>query len=90
MERKKSDPLKLLRGPLDAESRGNHESGLRIDCKLRYEVENRVLPVFYLHLPPFTASASLRDRRIGGRGHCVRIHEVLLGGVVVVVVVRVG
>ena len=37
-----------------------------------------------------SASASLRDRRIGGRGHCVRIHEVLLGGIGVVVVVRVG
>ena len=47
------DLLKLLRGPLDAESRGIHESGLRSVRKLRYEVENRVLPVFYLHLPPF-------------------------------------
>ena len=28
-------------------------SSHRIDRKLRYEVENRVLPVFYLHLPPF-------------------------------------
>ena len=38
----------------------------------------------------WTASASLRDRRIGGRGHCVRIHEVLHGVVVVVVGVWVG
>ena len=37
---------------------------------------------------PSSASASLRDRRIGGRGHCVRIHEVLHG--VVGVVVGVG
>ena len=37
-----------------------------------------------------TASASLRDRRIGGRGHCVRIHEVLHGVVGVVVGVWVG
>ena len=53
MDRKKFRQLKLLRGLLDAESREIHESGLRIDRKLRYEVENRVLPVFYLHLPPF-------------------------------------
>ena len=33
-----------------------------------------------------TASASLRDRRIGGRGHCGRIHEVLHGVVGVGVV----
>ena len=37
-----------------------------------------------------TASASLRDRRIGDRGHCVWIHEVQLGDIGVVVVVRVG
>ena len=53
MDRKKFRQGKLLTGPLDAESREIHESGLRIDRKLRYEVENRVLPVFYLHLPPF-------------------------------------
>jgi hypothetical protein len=52
MDRKKFRQVKLLTGPLDAESREIHESGLRIDRKLRYEVENRVLPVFYLHLPP--------------------------------------
>ena len=34
-EKNKSNLLKLLRGPLDAESRGIHESGLRIDRKLR-------------------------------------------------------
>ena len=50
MDRKKFRQVKLLTGPLDAESREIHESGLRIDRKLRYEVENRVLPVFYLHL----------------------------------------
>ena len=37
-----------------------------------------------------TASASLRDRRIGGRGHCVWIHEVQLGDIGVVVGVGVG
>jgi hypothetical protein len=39
MEKNKSDPLKLLRGPLEAELRGNHESGLRIDRELRYRSE---------------------------------------------------
>ena len=34
-KKNKSDLLKLLRGPLDAESRGIHESGLRINRKLR-------------------------------------------------------
>ena len=38
----------------------------------------------------FSASASLRDRRIGDRGHCVWIHEVQLGGIGVVVGVGVG
>ena len=37
-----------------------------------------------------SASASLHDRRIGDRGHCVWIHEVQLGGIGVVVGVGVG
>ena len=55
MDRKTFRQLKLLRGPLrvDAESREIHESGLRIDRRLRYDIENAILPVFYLHLPPF-------------------------------------
>ena len=49
MGHKKFRQLKLLRGPieLDPELCGDHESVLRIDCKLRYDIENAILPVFY-------------------------------------------
>jgi hypothetical protein len=52
MDHKKIRQLKLLRGPqdLDPESREIHESGLRIDRRLRYDIENAILPVFYLYL----------------------------------------